>query len=47
MLFNAKVHELVYEDRTVQIYSIPLKHRVPTCGFLFEEKRATVISSAK
>lgn len=36
--FNPKVHELVYEDRTVQIYSIPLKHRVPTCGFLFEEK---------
>ncbi len=35
---NPKVHELVYEDRTVQVYSIPLKHRVPSCGFLFEEK---------
>ena len=35
---NPKVHELIYEDRTVQVFSIPLKHRVPTCGFLFEEK---------
>ena len=31
-------HELVYEDRTVCVYSLPLKHRVPCCGFLFEEK---------
>lgn len=31
-------HELIYEDRSVSVYSIPLKHRVPTCGFLFEEK---------
>lgn len=34
---NPKVHELVYEDRTIQVYSIPLKHRVSSCGFLFEE----------
>ncbi len=31
-------NELVFEDRTVSVYSIPLKHRVPTCGYLFEEK---------
>lgn len=35
---NPKVHELIYEDRGVKVFSIPLKHRVPTCGFLFEEK---------
>jgi ribonuclease Z len=35
---NPRKHELIFEDRTVQVYSIPLKHRVPTCGFLFEEK---------
>jgi len=35
---NPRKHELIYEDRTVSVYSIPLKHRVPTCGFLFEEK---------
>lgn len=35
---NPRKHELIFEDRSVQVYSIPLKHRVPTCGFLFEEK---------
>ncbi|GHU91621.1 ribonuclease Z [Bacteroidia bacterium] len=29
--------ELIYEDRTVKVYSIPLKHRIPTCGYLFQE----------
>jgi ribonuclease Z len=36
--FNPQVNELIYEDRTVKVSSIPLKHKVPTCGFLFEEK---------
>ena len=31
-------HSLVMEDRSVSVYSIPLKHRIPTCGFLFAEK---------
>ena len=31
-------HKLVYEDRSVEVYSIPLKHRVACCGFLFREK---------
>lgn len=35
---NPRKHELIFEDRTVLVYTIPLKHRVPTCGFLFEEK---------
>lgn len=30
--------ELILEERSLKVYSIPLKHRVPTCGFLFEEK---------
>ena len=34
---NPSKHCLIYEDRTVRVYSIPLKHRIPTCGFLFEE----------
>jgi ribonuclease Z len=29
--------KLIFEDRSARVYSIPLKHRVPTCGFLFEE----------
>ena len=35
---NPRKHELIHEDRSVQVFSIPLKHRVPCCGFLFEEK---------
>ena len=35
---NPRAHELIHEDRSVEVYSIPLKHRVPTCGFLFREK---------
>jgi len=35
---NPRKNELIYEDRSVSVYSIPLKHRVPCCGFLFEEK---------
>ena len=41
VIFHAidpRKHELIFEDRSVQVFSIPLKHRVPTCGFLFEEK---------
>lgn len=36
--FRPRQHELIYEDRSVKVFSIPLKHRVPSCGFLFEEK---------
>ena len=32
-------NELIYEDRSLQVYSLPLKHRIPTCGFLFQEKQ--------
>lgn len=35
---NPSEYNLIFEDRTVMVYSIPLRHRVPTCGFLFEEK---------
>lgn len=31
-------HVVIYEDRTLTVKTIPLKHRVPSCGFLFEEK---------
>ncbi len=36
--FDPRKHALIYEDRAVQVHTIPLKHRVPSCGFLFEEK---------
>lgn len=35
---DAHQHTLVYEDRSITVYSIPLQHRLPTCGYLFKEK---------
>lgn len=35
---DPKTSTLVMEDRSVSVYSIPLKHRVPCCGYLFAEK---------
>lgn len=36
--FTTKRSEIIYEDHALCIRTIPLNHRVPTCGFLFEEK---------
>ncbi|MFC2096416.1 ribonuclease Z [Bacteroidota bacterium] len=33
-----KVNEIIYEDEKLIVETIPLKHRVPTCGFKFTEK---------
>lgn len=30
--------QVIYEDRSLTIESVPLRHRLPTCGFLFREK---------
>ncbi len=30
--------ELLFEDGRILIHSFPLKHSIPTCGFLFREK---------
>lgn len=38
-LINPTKEEIIYEDRSVTISSIPLRHRMPTCGFLFAEKQ--------
>lgn len=35
---DTKRHLTVYEDRSLQVETIPLDHRVPTCGYLFREK---------
>jgi ribonuclease Z len=29
----------LYEDKTVEVFSFPLNHRIPTCGFLIQEKQ--------
>lgn len=36
--YDPRKYALIFEDRSVKVHSLPLKHRVPTCGFLFEEK---------
>lgn len=35
---NATESELIYEDATVEVHTIPLDHRIYTNGFLFKEK---------
>ena len=30
--------QIVYEDRSVTVETIPLQHRVPCCGYIFREK---------
>ena len=30
--------QVVYEDRSLMVESIPLEHRMPCCGYLFKEK---------
>ncbi len=36
--FGAKDPELIYEDKSLTVTTIPLEHRMPSCGFLFAEK---------
>ena len=31
-------HELIFEDRSMEVWSLPLSHRVPCCGYLIKEK---------
>ena len=31
-------HRLIYENKTLEVWTVPLRHRVPTAGYLFREK---------
>lgn len=35
---NGKEHKLLFEDKLIEIWTFPLKHRIPTNGFLIKEK---------
>ncbi len=35
---DAREHRTIYEDNTITVETLPLKHRIPCCGFLFKEK---------
>lgn len=36
--YDPQQSEVIYEDKSLRIRTIPLHHRVPAAGFLFEEK---------
>ena len=38
--FDHTKNEIIYDDRSVKVSTIPLDHRVPCAGFLFEEKES-------
>lgn len=45
-LFQIELHfvsqrkmQSIYEDKSVEVYAFPLKHRIPTFGYLFREKK--------
>ena len=35
---DTKVQQVIYEDKSLTVESIPLEHRIDCCGFLFREK---------
>lgn len=35
---DTRQQQVIYEDRSLTVSTIPLEHRLPTCGFLFQEK---------
>lgn len=37
-IVDTNQHQLIFEDKTLQVFSIPLLHRIPTSGYLFLEK---------
>lgn len=37
--FQHRRSALIYQDQKIEVMTIPLKHRIPTCGFIFREKQ--------
>lgn len=35
---DTTVYQAIYDDHSVTIYTLPLDHRIPCCGFLLKEK---------
>jgi ribonuclease Z len=36
--FDSRRHTVIYDDRSLTVSTLPLRHRVPCAGFLFREK---------
>ncbi len=39
--FNPRTSSVIYDDRSLKVTTIPLVHRIPCAGFLFEEKQTS------
>lgn len=35
---DTRRHAMIFENRTLEVWSVPLRHRVPTSGYIFKEK---------
>ncbi len=35
---DTTVHQVIFEDKSLTVSTIPLEHRLPCCGYLFREK---------
>lgn len=35
---DPELNDVIYDDRSLTVTTIPLSHRIPCCGFLFKEK---------
>lgn len=35
---DTRQHALIYENNVMEVWTIPLRHRTPCCGYLFREK---------
>lgn len=35
---DCNAHAIIYEDKTISVETVPQKHRIPCCGFIFREK---------
>lgn len=35
---DTTVHQVIYEDKSISVETLPLNHRIPCCGYLFREK---------
>lgn len=36
---DTHLYEMIFEDRSMEVWSLPLEHRVPCCGYLIKEKQ--------
>ncbi len=35
---NTSKHQIIFENRSIEVWSVPLRHRLPTSGYIFREK---------